>query len=114
MLLFMAGASTTRPVNARYIVVRKSLAMPCARRAIKSAVAGAITRTSLSCATAMCSTALDKVSSELPEENSPVMTLWPVRLANVSGVTNWHAASVITTWTRIPCSINALANSADL
>jgi hypothetical protein len=37
-----------------------------------------------------------------------------VRLAKVNGVMNWRAASVITTWTRMPRSIKALASSADL
>ncbi len=97
MLLFMAGASTTGPVNARYVVVRKSFANPWARRAMRSAVAGAITRMSFSCATAICSTALERVSSELAPENRPVITLRPVRAAKVSGVMKCCAASVRTT-----------------
>ena len=51
MLTFMAGATTTGPVKARYSVVRKSSARPWASLAIRSAVAGAIASTSFSCAT---------------------------------------------------------------
>ena len=40
MLLFIAGASTTGAVVARYIEVRKSSAMPCANLPSVLAVAG--------------------------------------------------------------------------
>ena len=58
--------------------------------------------------------ALESVSSELPEANKSVMTLRPVRAANVKGVMNRSAAAVSTTWTLNPRSMRARANSADL
>ena len=74
MLVFIAGASTTGPVKARYRVERKSSARPWANFASRSAVAGATTRAWASCATRMCSTALASVSS--PEAaNRSVITL---------------------------------------
>src|ERR687885_156672 len=74
MLVFIAGAMTTGPVKARYSVERKSSAKPRANFARVSAVAGATTRTSLSCATRICSTELDRISSWLPVANISVMT----------------------------------------
>ena len=97
MFVFMAGASTTWPVNARYVVVRKSSASPCANFASRSAVAGATTRIWFSCAMRMCSIALESVSSELAAENRLVIAFFPVRAANVSGRTNSSAAAVIST-----------------
>ncbi len=97
MFVFIAGARTTGPVKARYIVVRKSSARPWANLARRSAVAGATTSKSFSCATPMCSTALESVSSELEEEKRPVITFRPVSAANVSGAMNCSAAAVITT-----------------
>ncbi len=47
---------------------------------------------SFSCATAICSTALESVSSGLAEPNRSVMTLRPVSAAKVSGVMNFSAA----------------------
>ena len=55
IFVFIAGARTTGPVKARYVVVRKSSANPCASFARMLAVAGAITRASAACASAMCS-----------------------------------------------------------
>jgi hypothetical protein len=69
MLVFMAGASTTGPVKARYMVVRKSSARPCANLASRSAVAGATTSRSFSCATPICSMALESVASDWKENS---------------------------------------------
>ncbi len=115
MFVFIAGARMTRPVKAKYMVVRKSSAMPWANFASRSAVAGATTRASLSWATWMCSTALERVSSPpVCAAKRLVTTLRPVRAAKVSGRTNSCAARVITTCTAKPrCSSNR-ANSAAL
>src|SRR5260370_33492079 len=85
MLVFIVGARTTGPVNARYVVVRKSLAKPCANLARRSAVAGATTSRSFCCATRMCSIQLGSVSSLLPDEQRLVMALCSVHAAEVSG-----------------------------
>src|SRR5262249_7338035 len=50
----------------------------------------------------------------LAEENIPVMTFRPVRVANVSGRTNSCAPPVITTCTRRSRCTRARASSADL
>ena len=55
---FIAGATITGAFVARYNVPRKSSAMPCANFPMTSAVAGATSRRSIRCATAMCSMAL--------------------------------------------------------
>ncbi len=55
ILTFMAGATSTGASVARYMVVRKSSAMPWANLARMLAVAGATTRASAHCASAMCS-----------------------------------------------------------
>ncbi len=51
----MAGATRTGAVVARYMVVRKSSAMPWANLARMLAVAGATTSASAHCASPMCS-----------------------------------------------------------
>src|SRR6266853_597043 len=93
MFTFMAGATTTGAVDAKYNVVRKSSAIPRANFAMISAVAGATRSRSVLCATAMCSIALSRFAS-LPEEspNRSVMTFCPLSAANVSGVTNSRAS----------------------
>ena len=55
MFTFMAGATRTGAVVARYMVVRKSSAMPWANLARMLAVAGATIRASVHCASPMCS-----------------------------------------------------------
>ena len=55
MLVFMAGASNTGAVVARYSDDRKSSAMPCANLPIVFAVAGTTSSKPMSDAMAMCS-----------------------------------------------------------
>ena len=55
MFTFIAGATSTGAVVARYSVERKSSAMPCANLARMLAVAGATTSASAHCASAMWS-----------------------------------------------------------
>ena len=101
MLTFMAGATTTGAVVARYNVVRKSLAMPCANFARMSAVAGTTSNASIAWATAMCSTAESMLgwAFSSPAENISVMTFSPESAAKVSGRTNSCAALVMMTCT---------------
>src|SRR5690242_9543618 len=115
MFTFIAGATTTGPVDARYKVVRKSSATPRANFAMMSAVAGATRRRSVRCATAMCSMALSRLASP-PEESlkRSVMTFWALRAAKVSGVTNSRAAVVITTCTLCPSCWRRRTSSAAL
>ena len=56
MFTFMAGATITGAVVARYNVERKSEAVPLANLASVSAVAGATSNASIDCATPICST----------------------------------------------------------
>src|SRR5579883_1029285 len=94
---FIAGATITGAVVARYIVVRKSSAIPCANLARMLAVAGATTSASVEVAASICSIAEARWPSSGSPAQRPVMTLCPVREANVSGWMNCCAASVITT-----------------
>src|SRR5882762_5192777 len=112
---FMAGATTTGAVDARYKVVRKSSAIPRANFAMMSAVAGATSNKSVRCATAMCSMALSRLAP--PPEESPkrsVITFCPLSDANVSGVTNSRAPRVITTSTVNPSCCRRRTSSAAL
>src|SRR5207237_5416301 len=115
MFTFIAGATTTGAVQARYNVVRKSSATPRANFAMMSAVAGATRRRSVRCATAMCSMALSRLASP-PEESlkRSVMTFCPLKAANVSGVTNSRALRVITTCTLSPSCCSRRTSSAAL
>ena len=115
MLTFIAGATTTGAVDARYNVVKKSSAMPRANLAMISAVAGATRSRSVRCATAMCSMALSRFASP-PEEslNKSVMTFCPLSAANVRGVTNSRAPRVITTCTLNPSCCKRRTSSAAL
>ena len=63
MFTFMAGATITGAVVARYSVVRKSSAIPCANLARMLAVAGATTSASVLCAASMCSMAEARLPS---------------------------------------------------
>jgi hypothetical protein len=78
MFVFIAGARTTVPVKARYMVERKSSASPLANFAMRSAVAGATIRSSFSVATLICSIA-DSRAQRL------VIASFPVSAAKVSG-----------------------------
>ena len=77
---------------ARYMVVRKSSAMPWANLARMLAVAGATTRASVHCASAMCSMPFWSAGASADSHWSQrlVRTLWPVSAAKVSGWTNLH------------------------
>ncbi len=57
-----------------------------------------------------------EIALSLPgdEGHRPVITLWPVSEAKVSGVMNFWAASVITTWTSSAWRCKARTNSAAL
>ena len=65
-----------------------------------SAVAGATSKASIDCATAMCSTAESRFGCSSPRRKCPVMTFSPDSAAKVSGRTNSCAASVMMTCTR--------------
>src|SRR5215471_3655799 len=115
MFTFIAGASTTGAVEARYRVERKSSANPRANFPRISAVAGATSSKSVRCATAICSMADSKFASPPSEfAKRSVMTFWPLSAAKVSGVMNSRAARVITTCTVCPSSCRRRTSSADL
>src|SRR5215475_6148057 len=115
MFTFIAGASTTGAVEARYSVERKSSANPRANLPRVSAVAGATSSKSVRCATAICSMADSRFASPPSEfAKTSVMTFWPLSAANVRGVTNSRAARVITTCTVCPASCRRRTSSADL
>ena len=114
ILTFMAGATMTGAVVARYKVERKSEAVPLANLAIVSAVAGATSNASIDCATPICSTEEPEVPADAPSANISVMTFFPESAAKVSGRTNSCAARVITTCTSTPRSCNSTKNLSRL
>ena len=100
MFVFIAGASTTGPVNARYSggkeIVRQAVGeLGQTDRPWRARRPGV----RYPARHAMCSTALERVASGLAAEKRSVMTLRPVSVAKVSGRTNSCAPRVMTTWT---------------
>ena len=106
---FIAGATAIGASVARHSVLSRSSAWPCARRARKSALAGAITMRSAQRASSMWPIAASAVASHRSERTGRPDKAW-----NVSGPTNWRAPSVITTCTSAPCSRRRRTSSADL
>ncbi len=96
---FIAGAMLIGTSVARHSVASRSSARPCASRAMKSAVAGATRIRSAQRASSMWPIAASAASSQRSERTGRPDSAW-----NVSGVTNWRAPAVITTWTSAPRS----------
>lgn len=99
----IAGASSTGADVARTVVVRRSSAWPPARRAKRSAVAGATTMASARSAKRICSTS--GTSSK-----TSVWTGCPLSASHVGRPTNSRAALVGTTWTSWPTSERSRAS----
>ena len=96
---FIAGASAMGAAVARQSVVNRSSAWPVARRARKSAVAGAMITKSAQRASSMCDIAFSASGSHRSLRTSRPETAW-----KVIGVTNSRAPAVSTTCTSAPCS----------
>ena len=109
MFTFIAGASSTGPRPASTTAASRSSAIPAARRAMLSAVAGAITTRSASSARRMW-----PISASLPRSKRSRDTGLPDSACSVSGVMNWVAASVMTTRTEAPALTSNLQSSAPL
>ena len=109
MFTFIAGASRSGALLASTTAVKRSLAIPAARRAIASAVAGATISRSASSASWMC-----PIAASLPRSNSSRDTGAPESVCIVSGVMNCVAASVITTLTVAPALTKRRQSSAAL
>ena len=118
----IAGAITSGAAVASTNDVSASGASPCTSRAIRSAVAGASTTASATSATSTCSTwprilPTDSIGSSKRgfwSPHSSVTTGLPESAWNVSGVTNSHAALVITTRTVAPRSRSRRTSSQAL
>ncbi len=78
MTRFMAGASAMGAEVARHKVVSRSSAWPVARRAMKSAVAGAMTTKSAQRASSMCDIAFSASGSQRSLRTSRPETAWKV------------------------------------
>ena len=91
---FIAGASKIGEAVARQIVESKSLPIPIRNRAIKSAVAGAITTKSAHFANSIC-----PIANSAWGSSKEVETALPEIACSVSGVTKASAAGVIATRT---------------
>ena len=87
MLTFIAGATTTGALVARYSVLSASSAMPRANLPTLLAVAGATSSRSASSARLMC-----RISPFSPSAHWSWNTGWRESASNVSGVTNCVAA----------------------
>ena len=109
MAVFMAGATTLGQREASTVVVSMSSAMPWAILAITLAVAGAMRIRSAFLARDTWVTSNLKSRSKVS-----TMHLLPVRVSKVSGVMNWVAFWVISTWISAPALRRALATLAIL
>lgn len=109
MRWFIAGATVSGAVVARHRVVTRSSARPCARRANRSAVAGATITRSAQRASSMwpiaCSAALS---------HNVVRVGCPDSAWKLSGVTNCCAPLVMATCTCAPASRRRRTSSSDL
>ena len=94
----IAGATTMGHVATRQELVNRSSARPWARRASRSAVAGAMTMRSASWPSRTCCTL--STSSK-----TSVLTGWCERASKVGAPTNLRAAGVGTTRTSTPASV---------
>ena len=104
---FIAGASIRGVSAARHTAASRSSAMPCARRAMKFAVAGATRMRSHQRARLMW-----PMPASLSWSSSSVQTGRPDRAWKVSGETNSRAPRVITTCTSAPRSFRRRTRSA--
>ena len=109
MFVFMAGASSTGAVVARYREDRKSSAIPAANFPMTLAVAGATTRSAMSDAIEMCS-----MSAFAPGFHWLVITGRRVMASNVTAPTKRAAARVITACTSCPRFCSRRASSTAL
>ena len=107
MRSFMAGASSQREGSiASSVAVTTSSAAPVRSRAIKSAVAGAITATSAQSASAMWPAASSCWASNRSVDGGVPVSAW-----KVSAVTNRWAAGVSATRTSAPALPHSRATS---
>src|SRR3712207_4272781 len=90
----MAGASKIGDAVAKQRVESKSFAIPTAKRAIKSALAGATTTISAHFASSIC-----PIDNSAAGSNKDCETELPEMACKVKGVTNSAAAGVKTTRT---------------
>ncbi len=109
MLVFMAGASRMGALVASTTADSMSSAMPAANRAMASAVAGAMTTRSAWLAISMWSMPPPGMGANMSRATS-----CPDSARIVSGVMNWHAASVMTTRTCAPALTSNRHSSAAL
>jgi hypothetical protein len=109
MFTFIAGASRIGARVASTTAASRSLAMPAAMRAMKSAVAGATTTMSASSASRMW-----PISASDAGSNRSSATAAPDSVCSVSGVMKRVAASVITTRTVAPAFTYRRTSSAAL
>src|SRR5215472_17200845 len=105
---FMAGATTTGQRAASTVAATRSSACPRARRATRSAVAGATSATRTQSPSSTCG------SGGPSGANRSVWTGRPVRPWNVAGPTNRVAAAVIATRTSQPAWTSRDTTSATL
>ena len=108
---FIAGATSNAHVGwrARTSVESRSLAIPLASLARKSALAGATRMASAERDNSICAMLLSIRSSQ-----ASINTGLPDNACIVTGVINFVPASVITTCTSMPAFFNRRVNSADL
>ena len=103
----IAGTTKTGQSAANTTFVSRSSARPCAIRAIKSAVAGAITSDCANLAREIC------LTSET-DSNTSVVTLRPESASQVAAPTKLRLEGVGTTVTSYPLSSNLRSKSQDL
>ena len=109
---FMAGAKINGTLSmgrAKHMRLSKSSARPCSSLAMKSARAGATTMASASRLRLMCAMLLGSRASHCETYTGRFD-----KACRVTGVMNWAAASVITTWTVAPALTKARHSSAAL
>ena len=109
MLVFMAGASRMGARVASTTAASRSSAIPAAKRAMASAVAGAMTTMSARLASSMWPMPPSGTAA-----NRSTATSCPDSACMVSGVMNWHAALVMTTRTCAPALTSSRHSSAAL
>ncbi len=109
MFTFMAGASSTGARVAKTTADSRSFAIPAAKRAKASAVAGATTTRSASSASRMWPISASEAASNRSNATGALDSV-----CRVSGVMKRVAASVITTRTVAPAFTNMRQSSAAL
>ena len=106
---FIAGATAIGQSRARHSVESRSSHSPLASFAMKSAEAGAISTSPLSRDSSICAMLFGTRASQ-----ASCQTGRPDTACRVTGVTNWRAASVITTSTSLPWPTSSRTSSAVL